>query len=167
LTKFNPGILALTAVNTYSGPTTITAGRLQLGVANAIASSSSLIMNGGTMDPGGFNQAMASTTLGLTASSTIDFGAGASELDFANSAALTWTGVLNLANWNGSIDALRIGVDGTGLTSAQLADIEFNGAGLGSARINALGFIVIPEPSTAVLGLLGMLGVWASRRRTV
>ena len=168
LTKFNPGILALTAVNTYTGPTTITAGKLQLGIANAVASSSSLIMGGGTLDPAGFHHVMASTTLGLTASSTIDFVAGASELDFANSSGLTWTGVLNLANWNPALDKLRIGTDLTGLTTAQLADIEVNGAYLGTAEINSSGYIsFVPEPSTALLGLLGGLGVmWTIRRRT-
>jgi hypothetical protein len=119
------------------------------------------------LDPGGFNHAMTATTLGLTAASTIDFSAGASELDFANSSALTWSGTLNLANWTFGVDALRFGTDATGLTAAQLADIEFNGAGLGTAQLDAFGYVVVPEPSTALLGLLGGLGaMWAVRRRT-
>lgn len=143
------------------------AGTLQLEIAKAIASSSSLVTKGGTFDPGGFDQAMASTTMSLTASSTIDFGARASESRFANSSALTWTGILNLANWNSSLDLLRVGTDANGLTAAQLGMIEFNGAGLGNARLDSLGFVVvIPEPSTALLGLLGGRSLmWTVRRR--
>ncbi len=166
LTKYGPGNLTLSGANTYTGPTTISAGRLALGRANAIATSSSLIMNGGTLDPGNFNQAMSSTKLGLTAASTIDFGGGAIELDFANSSSLTWSGILNLANWDSTTDELRIGTDVTGLTDAQLALIEFNGANLGVARLDPSGIVLIPEPSMAVLGLLGGLGIlWMVRRR--
>jgi autotransporter-associated beta strand protein len=180
LTVADYGTLVLSGANTYTGPTTVSSINgpvtLKLGAANTIASSSGLVLNGTTtFNPGGFNQAMASTTLTLTApalTATIDFGAGASEVDLANSSALAWTGVLNLANWNQSVDALRIGPDGTGLTSAQLNDITFNGTDGGDAAINASGYIyditMVPEPSTALLGLLGGLSVmWTYRRRTV
>ncbi|HEY5479971.1 MAG TPA: hypothetical protein VIL39_00685 [Verrucomicrobiae bacterium] len=170
----NGGKIILSGANTYSGSTTVgssaaTSITLQAGTANEIASSSSLIMAGGTFNPGGFDQAMASTTLNLTASSTIDFAAGASELKFANSSALTWTGILNLANWDSSLDLLRVGTDANGLTLAQLGMIEFNGASLGSAQLNSLGFVVVvPEPSTALLGLLGGLSLmWTIRHRKV
>ena len=83
--------------------------------------------------------------------------------------------ILNLVstgggNWNNSSDFLRLGIDGSGLTPAQLAEIEFNGTDLGFAAISSQGFIYdlnqIPEPSTVVLSLLGGLGVmWNIRRR--
>jgi autotransporter-associated beta strand protein len=168
-TKAGAGTVVLSGANTYFGPTTITAGTLQLGVANAIASSSSVIMGGGTMDPDNFDQLMTSTTLGLTANSTIDFGAGATHLELANSSSLTWTAgtILNLVNWIPGVDWVRFGTDGTGLTLAQLSQIEFDGAGLGTAQLDRFGIVVIPEPSTALLGLLGGLGViWTVRRRT-
>lgn len=166
------------AVNaTYGGSGAIT---LVLGAANTIASSSSVVMAGGTLDPDGFRHAMGATTLGLTASSTIDFTSGAAELVFANSSGLTWTAgqTLNLVsttggNWNMSGDFLVIGTDATGLAPAQLGEIEFNGTDLGDAGITAAGYIYdtvqqVPEPSTVLLSLLGGLGVmWAARRRTV
>ncbi len=173
LSGANGGKIIVSGANTYSGSTTVgmtsaTAITLQAGVANAIASSSSLIMAGGTFNPGGFNQAMASTTLSLTANSTIDFAAGASELDFANSSALTWTGTLNFANFDPALDKVRFGTDGSGLTVAQLRELEFNGIGLGGAQIDGSGFIVVPEPSTVLLGLLGGLSLlWTIRRRKV
>jgi autotransporter-associated beta strand protein len=175
LNKFGTSTLRLSGANTYTGPTTITADRLQLGRANAIASSSSLVMNGGTLDLGGFNQAMGSTTLSLQANSVIDFTAGQVELDLANSAGVTWAAgkLLNLVStdpWNQSLDYLRVGTSGAGLTAAQLSQIEFNGFDLGAAGINPQGYIwdtaQIPEPSALVLGLLGTLGLmWNGRRR--
>jgi autotransporter-associated beta strand protein len=167
LIKSGAGILGLSGVNAYSGATTITAGTLQLGVANAIASSSGVVMSGGTLNPGSFNQAMRSTTLGLAANSVIDFGAGAATLIFANSSSLSWSSgaVLDLVNWSG-VDTLQVGSDDTGLTAAQLGNIEFNGGGLGTAEILANGDVVqAPEPSMLALGLFGGFGVLCSVRR--
>jgi len=160
------GTLTLSGANSYNGTTTLGGTtRLVLGAANTIASSSSLIMGGGTLDPGGVNHTMSSTTLGLTANSALDFSSGATELDFANSSALTWTGVLNLANWDASSDKLRLGTDTTGLTAGQLADIEFNGSGLGSAQLDANGYVImVPEPSVLSLAMLGGIALVLKKR---
>ena len=42
--------LTLSASNFYSGPTTITAGTLKAGAANALSPFSSVVINGGTLD---------------------------------------------------------------------------------------------------------------------
>src|SRR5208283_6158845 len=54
----NGGTIVLSGANSYTGPTAVgvsgdTNVRLTLGAANTIASSSSVIMNGGTLDPDG------------------------------------------------------------------------------------------------------------------
>lgn len=178
LSANNSGTIIFSGANTYSGTTTITGPggtgtgtttvRLKLGAANTIASSSSVVLAGGVLDPGGFSHTMSNTTLGLaasTAGSTIDFASGGSELDFANSSGLTWaTSTLNLLNWDPAVDKLRFGTDSTGLTPAQLADIKFNGGGQGTAMLDANGYVTVPEPSSCLV-LLGA-SLMLVRRRT-
>jgi hypothetical protein len=169
----NGGTILLGGMNIFSGTMVVgssgdSAVTLQLGLANAIASSSSVILSGGTLNFGGFNQLMFSTTLGLTAPSAIDFTAAGSAAFFANSSLAAWSGTLNLVNWNPSLDILDFGLSASGLTSAQLGDIEFNGAGLGTAQINAQGIVseAVPEPPTVILGVVGGLTMmWRLRRR--
>jgi autotransporter-associated beta strand protein len=171
LVKNGTGTLVISSTsNTYNGSTTVSAGRLQLGAANTIASTSSLVLNGGTLDPDGLNQIMSATTLGLLANSSIDFGVGASEVDLASSSAVPWTAgsVLNLASWDFSTTKLRFGTGNSGLTAAQLAQIQFNGSGLGTAMLDANGYVtVVPEPASVLLVSIGVLAAWPYRRRAV
>lgn len=173
-------VISLNGANTYTGNTIITgvggtgagsgAIRVKLGSANAISTSSGVTLAGGILDPGAFNQAITAAPLTLAASSTIDFGAGTSEIDFANSSLIAWIGALDLANWDSSIDKLRFGTDNTGLTTDQLNAITFNGASPGTAALDPNGYVTVvpvPEPSTIALGLmsgLAFLGVSARRR---
>lgn len=157
----NSGIITLSGANTYTGVTTIgqsgdTAVTLRLGAANTIASSSGVVMAGGKLDLGGFSHSMGSTTLTLSVSSSMDFSTAGSSAAFANSSGTTWTGELNLLNY--SSDELRFGTDDTGLTEGQLNDIAFNGVE-GGAYLDNNGFLVVPEPSSILLGTIGGLGL--------
>jgi hypothetical protein len=175
----NNGKIALSGANTYTGKTVVgvtgdTAFTLQLATANTIASSTNVTLAGGTLDGTGLHHSMTGTTLGLTTSSSMLIGAG--EMDFADSSTVAWSGHLNLADWTGiggSFGGTQLDFGGYsgGLTSAQLANIEFDGnAGtLGDAAIDSNGFVyMVPEPSTTALSLLGGLAVlWNIRRRKV
>jgi fibronectin-binding autotransporter adhesin len=171
LSANNSGTITFKGANTYTGTTTVGVGTtpvtLILGASNTIATSSEVIMAGGILNPDAINQIMSTTTLGMTVSSTIDFVAGASEMDFANSSALAWTGTLNLANWDFSLDKLRFDAGPTGLTSTQLGKIEFNGsaATLGTAQLDANGFVFVPEPTTMSVLALGAFAGLGRRRR--
>lgn len=164
--------LELTGANTYTGATTVVNGKLLLGTANTIASSRRVILGVANLDLGGFSHAMGNTTLQLTGNSSINFSGSANSISFANSSGLSWSGILNLADWSGNGytgTQLRFDSSSGGLTAAQLAEIEFDGnaATLGEAGIDANGFITeAPEPSSLLVGLLGGLGmIWTSRRR--
>jgi fibronectin-binding autotransporter adhesin len=179
----NGGIISLGGQNTYTGTTTVGVSgdanfTLLMGTANALANSSSLILAGGKFSAGGFSQTM--HTLGMTVSSTLAFGAtSGTALSFTGpGAAWTASTTLNLSDWQGnniadggtSTDTLQIGTTSTALTSAELADIEFDGnaSTKGLAALDANGYVEeLPEPPTILLGLAGGLSLlWRARRRT-
>ncbi len=95
LTKFGSGVLTLTNVNTYVGPTTIASGAVQLANANALTSSTvSVNANGGLTFATGINPtigALAGTgnvTLTDAATNPVTLSAG------GNNASTTYSGVL-------------------------------------------------------------------------
>lgn len=65
LTKSGAGTLTLSATNSYTGGTTVTAGTLALGVANAVANSGAFLIDGATAAAGisTFNQSTGAVTL--------------------------------------------------------------------------------------------------------
>ena len=56
LEQLGPGTTTLTAANTYTGGTTVSAGTLRLGSGGSLAPTGALIVNGGTFDLNGNNQ---------------------------------------------------------------------------------------------------------------
>ncbi len=61
LTKIGAGVLTLSGVSSYTGPTNINAGTLQAGAANALAPSSAFtVASGAALDLGGFNELIGS-----------------------------------------------------------------------------------------------------------
>ncbi len=124
LVKVGSGTLTLSGVNTYTGSTVLSNGTLRLGRDNALGSGTQIILNGGTLDPGVYVNAL--SALNITAGGTLALGSGACTLAFADSSGQAWSGTLNLTGTWGPT-SLRFGTGPSGLTPAQLSSIRVNG----------------------------------------
>ena len=152
ITKINPGIVQLNGNNTYTGDTIVNAGTLQLGAADRISDSSNLVLGGGTFIARGFNETM--NRVGVTAASTIDFGAAptTNTLHFASSSNLLWGlgATLTINDWTpnpagpqlgGGPDPIFVGTSASGvatsgLSISQLNNITFNGFAPGAVLLS-------------------------------
>lgn len=166
------------AIHNSSGITVTGSGSsLVLGRSNMIGDGIGLTLDGGTFITGNSTAGYAETlgTLTLSSNSTIDLGslaggAGTRDITFANSSAISWTGTLTITNWQGVADtsgtAGRLFFGVGGLTSAQLAQIEFSGFGTGARLLGTGELTPIPEPRVyaAVVALLAAIA-WRERRR--
>ncbi len=157
-----------------------TGGTLLLGPAtlnNRVKDTAPFTLAGGKLDTAGHNETLGVLT--LSASSTIDLGAGASVLHFAASASASWTAstTLEIDNWSGSdtgggTDEVIFGSLATHLTSGQVAQIQFlnpagHAPGTYAAAILITGEVVpVPEPATGyALGALALAGAFSERLR--
>jgi MYXO-CTERM domain-containing protein len=154
--KNGAGTWTLSHSNTYNGPTTVNAGTLALAATNAIPDTSSITLNGGTLSTGGLFEAFGGTTtlsIGSTAGSALDLGSsGASSVYLADSHTAAWNGTLTINNWTFRNDHLLVGNTGSGLTTAQLADIHFADFALGASISNANTSIVSAGEVTPLVG---------------
>jgi autotransporter-associated beta strand protein len=165
LTKVGAGTLILTAANTYSGTTAITTGELRLNPTADVTPNTQIILNGGKLSTTGITLGRTiinSSTLDLSANSSIDLGSGNHTLKFADSSTIPWTGTtLTITGWVGTP-----GVESTGgklffggtvgtLTPAQLGTISFTGYA-GAAMLLSTGEL-IPQPTVPNLSVAGTL----------
>ena len=176
LTKIDTGTLVLGGANTYSGATTVSAGNLKDGVANALPTTTTLTVTGtGTFDLGGFAQTVGGladggvstgtvTNSGAAATFTVNDGLANSFAGLitngANALALTKTGAgtLTLSNTNTFSGATTVNtgtliVDGSQSGSTLTVN---GGAVLGGANgtvgvMNISGGTVSPGPHSAHL----------------
>jgi autotransporter-associated beta strand protein len=105
LTKQDAGTWTLSGANTYSGTTTISAGKLKVGVANAIPSTSAVTVTG-TLDLNGFSDAVGS----LAGGGTVDNGSGAGTYTLttgADNTNTTFSGAIQ--NTSGSVALTKSG----------------------------------------------------------
>ena len=145
IVKTNSGVQILSGSNTYSGSTNVSGGVLQISSAERISNSSDLILNGGTFSTGtgvGYNETL--SALILSENSTIELGSGSHSLHFDASNTEIWNSnsTLIVTGWNGTEESsglegkIYVGNDNSGLTSVQLANINFDGFGAGAVILN-------------------------------
>ena len=130
--KIGLGLQSLQGASTFTGPTTVNGGTLQIGgTTGSLTTTSGINIDGGTLlvsssaanrigDSSSFSFGSAAGSrltlsgnitetvgpLSLSASSTgiIDLGSGSAIWSFANSSAQTWGGVLQIWNWDGNVN---------------------------------------------------------------
>jgi fibronectin-binding autotransporter adhesin len=122
LTKSNSGILLLSGGNTYTGATTIGAGTLTVGVANAISGGSAVTISGGTLALNAFNNTVASVSLqsgSITSTTGALFSAAAFDVQ------------------NGSASAILAGAVGLQKTTAGTVTLTGTNTYTGVTTINA------------------------------
>ena len=171
-----------------SGTITVNSGGTLMlsGVGQHIGVNLPMTLNGGTFDTNGLSEGSPGFrgigALTLTATSTINFGAGASSvIEFGGIGTHTASTILQIINWNGvpvtggSGDRLLFQGFATAFASAYgQNDVSFNGV-VGYDVIQFFGDInyyevtalaPVPEPGTWLAGalVLGVLG-WTQRRR--
>ena len=110
LTKNGTGTLVLTASESYAGPTTLSAGTLQLSGAGSLPTGNSLtIGNGGALDVDGHNQTLGALN-GVAGAAVTNSGSGTSSvltINLAPGATATYAGALS--NGNGTLGLCESG----------------------------------------------------------
>ena len=133
--KNGSGTFIIKNTNTYIGTTTINEGTLKLGSTNTLPTTRALVINGGTLNTGGFNQTVAS--ISITDNSTMIMPSSVHTLTATAIGTFTAGKTLTINGWEGTYTAPgatgtkgKIIINGTALSATILGQIKFyNSAG--------------------------------------
>ena len=146
LVKSGDGTLELTGVQAYCGNVSVIGGELRLGTDDIYAGgTNALVLGNATLDAGTSRNAF--DTLEILDDSALNVGTGSTELSFADSTDMVWTGTLTIIGKLGP-GSLRFGTDGNGLTEDQLAVITCGGC---KVSLDAQGYLSKIPPGTIIL----------------
>ena len=145
------GTQILAGSNTYSGGTTVSTGKLALGVNNAILGTGTVSVTAGTFDLAGYNQTLAALSgAGVVTSST-----GNGTLTLSNAAATTvgnnLTGGLSFVQAGSGTTTVSVNnsfTGGTTINAGQLYLTANNGLGSGTITINNGGWLQLANNLT-------------------
>lgn len=149
LTKAGMGSLIVSAPNTYTGPTTINEGTLQLGGANGVPSGSAVTVAGGaTFDLNNFSDAIGS----LAGAGNVNLGSGSLSVGSANTST-TFSGVVRGSGGLTKLGTGTLTLSGdnvyTGVTAVTAGALLVNGSQPSSN---------VTVASGAILGGAGTVG---------
>jgi autotransporter-associated beta strand protein len=176
------GILVQNKLNTYSGTTTITAGSLNVGLANATSASSQFILantSGATLNLNGFSTGIGSITGGGTTGGNLLLGAATLTIGNDNTSPAAYAGVIGGSSASGIIKkgTGTLTLTGTntfaGTTSVQngtlsidtLKSVSGGSSSLGNPTTTAAGTISLG--STTTTGTLAYTGTVQSVNRVI
>ena len=131
--KNGSGTFIIKNTNTYIGTTTINEGTLKLGSTNTLPTSIPLVINGGTLNTGGFSQTVAS--ISITDNSTMIMPSSVHTLTVTAIGSFTTGKILTINGWEGTYTAPgatatkgKIIINGTALNATILSQIKFYNA---------------------------------------
>ena len=137
------GTVVLSAINAYTGTTTVEDGTLRLGIAGSIADVSALRLAGGVLDLNGVTETVG--TLDVDGAAEIAFNGGS--LTCADSSAEEWDGALILHGWQQGVTRFFVG-DSDTLSETQLAKITSPSGN--KAKQLPTGEVVLLPPGTVL-----------------
>jgi T5SS/PEP-CTERM-associated repeat protein len=149
-------------------------GTLRYEAPSQLAAGTKVELSGGTFNLNGKAQSATLGALTMSATSTLDFGTGGSQVfTFASLASHTAGSLLHIQNWEGApsgggIDQVKFADLGASVTPTFLGDVRFAGYPNGAILLPGTGEIVpVPEPATwvVVVVVFGWLMLLEVRRR--